>query len=423
MKKIPFLIFSFLLLSGSLLWAQTGENETSLSVQIRPRAEYRNGVLFPHSENNDPAGFITNRARISLNYQGQNLMIKTSAQHVGVWGQDPQIDQTGRFILNEAWARINFADNFFAQLGRQALVYDDERILGGLDWNVAGRWHDALKLGFENTNNKVHLILAFNQNGENRSGTYYAPGAQPYKSMQTLWYQYTAINIPINISAIFMNIGQESGDVLTGTDVQNLQTLGTNLNYAPGDAKIGAAFYYQTGKTAAHVDVSAWMVALNLNYNFTSKWRASAGLDYLSGIKDNGTKFTAFNPLYGTHHKFYGAMDYFYASTFMNAGLMDIYAGVSFKPSTKLALSLNYHNFSITGDLSDGTENISKGLGSELDFQIDWTIMKDVKLMGGYSVMFGTKSMDVVKGGDHTQWQDWGWLSLNINPRVFFAKW
>ena len=64
---------------------------------------------------------------------------------------------------------------FFAQLGRQSLIYDDARILGGLDWNVAGRYHDALKLGYANKNNEVHLLLAFNQNNDNRTsgGTYY----------------------------------------------------------------------------------------------------------------------------------------------------------------------------------------------------------------------------------------------------------
>ena len=31
-------------------------------------------------------------------------------------------------MLNEAWAKMNFGEGFFAQLGRQSLIYDDERI-------------------------------------------------------------------------------------------------------------------------------------------------------------------------------------------------------------------------------------------------------------------------------------------------------
>ena len=151
-----------LMLLPSMAYTQTTEkeNEFSMSMQIRPRAEYRNGALFPRLEGQEAASFINNRARLSMDYKRSDLEIKMSAQHVGVWGQDPQIDKNGRFILNEAWAKLDFGKGFFAQLGRQTLSYDDERILGGLDWNVAGRYHDALKLGYANKKNEVHVILA-----------------------------------------------------------------------------------------------------------------------------------------------------------------------------------------------------------------------------------------------------------------------
>ena len=191
-----------LMLLPSMAYTQTTEkeNEFSMSMQIRPRAEYRNGALFPRLEGQEAASFINNRARLSMDYKRSDLEIKMSAQHVGVWGQDPQIDKNGRFILNEAWAKLDFGKGFFAQLGRQTLSYDDERILGGLDWNVAGRYHDALKLGYANKKNEVHVILAFNQNDEKTAGgTYYysdAATGQPYKNMQTVWYHYKADKVP-----------------------------------------------------------------------------------------------------------------------------------------------------------------------------------------------------------------------------------
>lgn len=145
--KIVYLALGLWLLPG-MLWAQSAEkeNEFTMSMQIRPRAEYRNGAQFPRFEGDKAAAFINNRARLSMEYKRSDLSMKISAQHVGVWGQDPQIDTNGRFIMNEAWAKLDFGAGFFAQLGRQTLSYDDERILGGLDWNVAGRYHDALKL-------------------------------------------------------------------------------------------------------------------------------------------------------------------------------------------------------------------------------------------------------------------------------------
>lgn len=404
------------------------QNEFSIWAQIRPRAEYRNGSLTPRSEGETPATFINNRARLSLEYKRQGLSMKMSAQHVGVWGQDPQIDKEGRFILNEAWAKLDFGQYFFVQLGRQTLSYDDERILGGLDWNVAGRYHDALKLGYENKNNKLHLIFALNRNDETPiGGTYYKPGGQPYKNMQTVWYHYKANQQPFNASLLFINLGLETGDKETQkSHTRYLQTMGTYLTYNPSDWNLSGTFYYQTGKNVNNLSVSAFMWNLKAQYNFSKQWSAFLATDYLSGNKPGSDKFKAFDPLYGTHHKFYGGMDYFYASSFakgFNPGLWDNQLGIAFKPSSKVGLSLNYHYFSTTAKVIKEDASYKKGLGSEFDFQVDWTLMKDVKLSAGYSVMAGTETMDIVKGGNHKCWQDWGWLSVNINPRILFVKW
>ena len=60
-------------------------------------------------------------------------------------------------------------------------------------------------------------------------------------------------------------------------------------------------------------------------------------------------------------------------------------------------MELNYHYFSTAVKVQD----LKKYLGSEVDYQINWSIMKDVKLSAGYSFMRGTKTMDAVKTGNH----------------------
>lgn len=402
------------------------DNEFSMSVQIRPRAEYRNGALTPRYEGVEPTGFITNRARLSMDYKRSNLDVKLSAQHVGTWGQDPQIDKNGRFILNEAWAQLHFGEGFFAKLGRQSLIYDDERILGGLDWNVAGRYHDALKLGYADESNKVDLVLAFNQNDDSRTsgGTYYdSSTGQPYKSMQTLWYHYGKSSSPFGFSVLLMNLGWETGSSdLNKSETKYMQTVGTDITYKPTDWNIHGAFYYQMGKNKSDVKTSALMASAKVGYTIDQQWGVNVGYDYLSGEDGQSSTYNAFDPLYGTHHKFYGAMDYFYASSFVSGvapGLQDIQAGATFKASKKVNMSLNYHYFLIAVEVNE----LDKGLGHEIDYQIDWSIMKDVKLSAGYSFMRGTETMDAVKGGSHKSWQDWAWVSLNINPKVLFTKW
>lgn len=400
---------------------QPKENEVSVSAQIRSRAEYRNGALSPRGEGVDAAGFVNERARLSIGYKRQDLEMKFSAQHVGVWGQDALVDKNGRFILNEAWAKIGLTDYLFLQLGRQSLSYDDERILGGLDWNVAGRYHDALKIGYEKGAHKLHAILAFNQNDEKTNGgTYYDNSSTGlYKNMQTLWYHYQAGGeLPLGVSLLVMNLGKEAG---TSEDpsTKYLQTYGTHITYNPGIVNLSGSFYYQSGKTTSSRNVSAYMGSIKATIDCCPAVSINVGEDYLSGSKKATGDYKAFDPLYGTHHKFYGAMDYFYASSFQSGytpGLSDTQLGITYKASAPLKLSLNYHYFATGVKL----EGLDRALGSELDFQVDWQIKKDVSLTAGYSTMFGTKTMDAVKGGSHDSWQDWAFVSLNINPKFLF---
>ena len=430
--KTKLLIIS-LLLGSSYLFAQElqtlKDNEFSLSIQLRPRAEYRNGVLFPRNENDKAAAFINNRTRLSLGYARKGLSLGLSLQNTGVWGDMPQINKSANVSVYEAWGQLSSANGLFARFGRQSLVYDDERLLGALDWNVNGRSHDALKLGFENKEHKLHAILAYNQNEEKRIGGTYYVAAQPYKTMQTLWYQFNG-NATFKPSVMIMNLGYETGNLSDGvSEVTNMQTIGTLMVLKPSkEFGMNLTGYYQTGNNAGKNQVSAYMLALKSSYDITSKLGLSAGVDYLSGEgnTDDHAVINAFNPLFGTHHKFYGSMDYFYASSFannLNPGLLDAYLGFNVKPDAKLTLSANYHYFATTADVYKGEEKLKRGLGSEIDLQFDMAIMKDVKLSGGYSTMFGTLSMDYVKGGDHTAWQDWGWLSLSVSPRLFNSKW
>ena len=313
--------------------------------------------------------------------------------------------------MNEVWAKLKHG-NVYAQIGRQPLVYDDERLLGDLDWNVAGRSHDAFKLAYEKNADKLHLILAFNQNEEKiNSGTYYAPGGQPYKSMQTLWYNHHFTQ-PMALSLLFMNLGQEGG-VEGDAKTRYMQTFGFHFSAQPTNWDVAASFYYQTGKAT-------------LGFDFIGGEDYESATQSYSGVFDvykaDPTKTHAFNPLFGTHHKFYGAMDYFYASSYINGlapGLQDLQLGVDYKASKNAVMQLAYHYFLTASDIlvTDG-----KTLGSEIDLQININLMKSVTLMMGYSTMFGTDTMDAVKGGDHSKWQDWAWISLNIHPQ-FINRW
>jgi hypothetical protein len=403
---------------------EKNDKEFAINIQLRSRAEYRNGALFPRESGVSSAGFINNRARLSLSYVMNNLKLKVSGQQVGVWGQDPMINKNGRFDLNEAWGEMNLGNGFFARIGRQEIAYDDERILGTLEWHVAGRFHDALKIGYEKNRHRLHGIFAFNQNEEKPfGGNYYNNGyTGSYKNMQTLWYNYSS-SYPLSISLLLMNIGQETGNYETKVpDTKYMQTMGIHLTYKNGQLGFKGSFYYQTGENVQSRKVSSFTASAVADYSPANNFGLIIGTDYLSGSKNSNSNSKAFNPLYGSHHLFYGSMDYFYATPFknnMNPGLLDIYYGVKYSPNKRVLMSLNYHYFATGVEL----KGINRTLGSEFDYSINIKLMQEVSMSAGYSFMLGTSSMDTVKGGNHDSWQDWGWVSLNINPRLFFSKW
>ena len=152
MKKFILVILLATLLTPYQLHAQLEEKggEFSIDINLRPRLEYRNGYNQPRFESDKPSAFISNRARLGLNFDNGFLSARMAAQDISLWGQKPQNDNEGnRFTLNEAWAQITY-NEFFAKIGRQSLNYDDGRILSVSNWTPTGIWHDALKLGFEN---------------------------------------------------------------------------------------------------------------------------------------------------------------------------------------------------------------------------------------------------------------------------------
>ena len=91
-----------------------------------------------------------------------------------------------------------------------------------------------------------------------------------------------------------------------------------------GDIKLHSAFYYQMGK-AETSDIEAGMLAhLEVTYEGSSI-KPTLGFDFLSGDDKSTTdKVEGFDPLHGTHHKFYGYMDYFYVGNPHNGGQMGV---------------------------------------------------------------------------------------------------
>ena len=197
-------------------WAQ--DTLFTADLHLLSRGEIRNGGMTADPENpssEDRSAFILDRERLVLGYQRDRLAAKAVVQHVGTWGHEG----TAGVSVYEAWAKMSapigktadgrYRGNVFAQIGRLALRYDDERIIGSDDWVMASMTHDALRLGCEGWEHQLHAIVAYNQNmrATNSPGSFYTNGSRPYKTMQTVWYHYDVPQFPLGVSLLLMNIG------------------------------------------------------------------------------------------------------------------------------------------------------------------------------------------------------------------------
>ena len=422
------------IVAGTMLFAQ--ENEFDMSLQLRPRTEYRNGAYRPLQTGEEPAILTHNRTRLTMNYSnGDKLKMRVSLQNINIWGQANQVqplDATNNNIgIFEAYADIKLSENMRTKIGRQTISLDDDRIFGTFDWHPAGRSHDALNISWKKQNTEVQTYFAFNQNYNtignvnNPAGQYFSPeNAQPYQHLQMIYAKYN-FTPKHYLSVLANNIGFK--DFKTDNKTYNMQTIGANY-FGNGNLwNVGLSAYYQFGETNVGRKTSATLLSAVVDYKINKPSKIGLGIDYLSG--DNTNKPTQeatniFNPLYGTHHKFYGIMDYFYTGNpHGNVGLLDSYVRYSSVINPKLSISAVGHFFNSGAKIYQNNQKKSNYLGSELDLSFNYNIMNNISLTGGYSNFFNTESLRYLKKTPNARGnQDWVWISLNINPQIFKAK-
>ncbi|QCK16227.1 alginate export family protein [Mangrovivirga cuniculi] len=410
---------TLLLLTAYVSFSQ----EFTMDLDLRDRFEYRHGfsTLFP--DNTEPAAFVRQRARLKLGYVSKLLEIKLSVQDVSTWGDTRQIlpsDGNDSFMLFEAWAKIYLNDYWAIQAGRQPISYDNQRILGGLDWAMQGRTHDALLVRYDKESLKGDLGFAFNQVGEPINGNDYdITGFFSYKTMQ---YAYLSKKWDKTVvSFLFLNNGfqayADSANTITD-GVYNRQTTGLYFSAPTGDFTFKGFGYYQSGKASQDTDLSAYDLGLEVAFS-PNKTVFAAGMELLSGTDQAGDdRNRSFFPLYGTNHAFNGYMDYFYVGNHANnVGLNDYYLSTTFKPGKSNSLKMAVHYFMSNADII-GTDD--RDLGTEIDLVYTHKINKNVKTQVGYSHMFATDQMSAIKGGTTNEnTNNWAWVQLFVNPRLF----
>ena len=413
-----------------------GQSEITLGAQYKPRYEYRNGFKAPILEDQNPASFVEQRARLWANFQNEKYQIHINLQDVRMWGSTDQIYKTDPSLFNayEAYAAYFFNSKWSFTVGRQAWDYDNARFLGNLDWAMQGRSHDGLLFKYNNqqSNFQLHFGGAYNQFQNEPSYLIQNPYANKnYKNMVFVWLNkdWGALDV----SFLLHNDGQENN---AGTQIveYHRQTIAAIPSYHAESFDLTGEFYYQFGKNKATQDVSAYFVSAYATFK-TKLTPITIGAELASGTAYNAAADVdnSWNPLYGTNHKFYGYMDYFYVGNFHGqaagrpSGLIDINLKTNFKLNDKNTIALHVHQFISpveVNDMLNPQNTLSSNLGTEVDLVYGLLLTKGVNLNVGYSQMFITDSMKNIKGiaGQTTGMNNWAWVQLNFNGDLFTFK-
>lgn len=407
--------------------------EVSISGEIRPRFEYRNGYksLMPDSE--EPIGFVNQRTRLNAFYGSKVFRSGLVLQNVRTWGDVAQLNYSDAngVAVHEAWGEILFSSAVALKAGRQEIIYDDHRIFGNVGWAQQARSHDAAILKYNPSENHLfHAGFAYNVMGEPLYKTDYSLSS--YKSFQYVYYkgQFNKLSLAflgLNNGMAYMENGPD-----TVQEVAYSQTIGAKVAYQSSDFNANAVYYFQGGQNKFNTELSAMYFSANVNYNFSRSVTVGLGTEFLSGTSSRQQQDTngadhSFKPYYGTNHKFNGWMDYFYVGNYMYSnGLFDIYLPLTLKIK-KFTFTLIPHNFMTAATISevqtDGEwQDFSTQLGQEIDFTVQYIIRKDINISAGYSQMFATKSMQVLKGGNYKNSQNWAWLMITFKPTFYTSS-
>ena len=423
-------------LAGTLLLAgaaalPVARAQFTLSAEVRPRAELRDGFKTPSSEGFEPAFFVEQRSRIYADYAAPKYKLRFALQDVRLWGQTPQIfkEELGVSFLSEGWGEFDLGSGGASSLrvGRQILSYDNQRFLGGLEWAQQGRRHDAALYKYEPAGKavKLHVGAAFNVDdavpepaylqGE-AANFYTTPGN--YKAMQFAWTNLGFGDGAGSVSILALNATLQDPD----TTVSNKQTFGLIPRYTlPGGIALAADLYYQTGELGGN-DVGAYLLGANATFP-TAVTPITVGFELISGKDDDDltADVTNFSPDYGTNHAFNGLMDYFFVGPANGSvGVNDFYVKTKFGFGERGgALAAHAHHF-LTGSRqldAEGAE-LDKSMGTELDLVYSRKVAGGVLVHVGYSHLRATDALLELRPGNRAG-NNWAWLMVTFKPTLY----
>ena len=313
--------------------------------------------------------------------------------------------------LHQGWLELSDSlggREWSARIGRQEIVFGDERLVGALGWANTGRAFDGIRV----RTGALNLFAASIRELDRVA----APGVDPRQNEgRDRDHAFGGIYLDARIGdAYLLHDRNAAGGMRTDVD---RTTVGARVDRRPArgfgfEAEAAYQFGGQwTVDPAVEQDVSAWFATGRAGWVSPGALRAArVGIDWLSGDDDAADgDYTVFNTLYGTNHKFYGAMDFFtdIPAHTGGRGLVDALASVTVAPRPTLPVEATLHRFWLAEEAPGGRD-----LGWELDLTVPFAAVPGVRALAGYSVFRTGGAAPAAGLPDEGAWLHWGFVQL-----------
>ncbi|MCW2118754.1 alginate export family protein [Flavobacterium sp. 7A] len=411
------------------------EKTLLVDLQMKNRVEYRNGYGNIPADYSAASTFVNQRSRLTMDYKQDDLFnAVVSLQDARVWGSHDPKGLNGTIQLFEGYVEPSITPSLSVRIGRQRIVYDNQRLFAENDWRVNATSHDAINFRYHKKNLNSELVGAYNQTSERNFGTDFTPAElsiTPTSSTASTWTNYKVL--AVNYLKYDFNQAVAITTIIAADAYQDAIikeqnywrfTYGGRLEFKYKNWYATTNSYLQTGRNNTGKTINAWYIQPEVKYNVVNHYSIRLGAELLSGTKgQSGSVDHSFTPLYGVAHRFNGFMDLFtkFPSDISNVGLVNPYLFINKNLGSKIDLSSQNHLFYTQRNFITNTNQaLTKFMGYEHDLVVAYKPNAYTNIETGFSVTFPTETLTTLKKtGNPDRIATWAYVQVKFTPRIF----
>lgn len=394
---------------------QAAEWHTTADLRERYQS-YTNGDF--NSAKNDKKWEVDSRLYIKSSGDfGNGFSVVLEPQAIAIKNSDqtltPQKQNFSQADLLQAYLGYD-SDHFAIKLGRQQLVYGDQRLLGHLGWKDVARTFDGLRFSVKLDKLSIDHFVVHPADIVNMTPSSTAPHGQSlvtWEDRRLIGVYATYAPLPgAGIDSYIIN-WKHGSKAAAATVGRNINTFGVRLFGAGAGLDGTAELVWQRGTWTTGVAQRASAYAVKAGYTLPA-WNTRLGVEYDYSPGDAAPKTGSHRDFvfpFHTNHAHYGEMD-----RFSWANMRDLRLSLLTSPARGLTFKADVHLFALdkatgdwlnvvgTGKLFTGASTyVSTKAGTETDIKLVYQVagIRGLKLVGFYGLFHPGAAVAERNGG------------------------